>query len=49
MKAYVLFGCLKQFYHLSLCQPHRVILQSDIYLCLSVLCLIYDNVVLFHK
>ena len=28
--------CLKQLSHLSLCQPHRLILQPDIYLYLSV-------------
>ena len=39
---------LKQFCHLSLCQPHSLVLQSDINLCLSVLCLINDYLVLFH-
>ena len=39
---------LKQLCHLSLCEPHGLILQTDIKLCLSVLCLINDNLILFH-
>ena len=39
---------LKQLCHLSLCQPHCLILQPDIYLRLSVLGLIYDDFALFH-
>ena len=39
---------LKKFSHLSLCQPHRLVLQSDIDLCLSVFCLIDYNFVLVH-
>lgn len=33
---------LKQLCHLGLRQPHCVILQANIYLCLSIFCLVYD-------
>ena len=39
---------LKQLCHLCLRQPHGVILQTDIYLCLSILGLIYNDFVFFH-
>ena len=39
---------LKQFSHLSLCQPYGVVLQTDINLCLSVIGLIDDYLILFH-
>lgn len=35
---------LKQLCHLSLCQPHRLALQANIYLCLSVLCLFFIGI-----
>ena len=40
---------LKQFCHLSLSQPHGIIFQADIYLCLPVFRLIYNYLVFFHK
>ena len=40
---------LKKLCHLSLCQPHCLILQTYINLCLSVFCLIYYNFVFFHN
>ena len=46
----ILRGLLKQLCHLSLRQPHSLILQTDIHLCLSVLCLIYDDLIIrIHK
>lgn len=39
---------LKKNGHLGLRQPHRLVLQTDINLGLSVLCLIDDNLILFH-
>ena len=40
---------IKQNCHLSLCQPHSLVLQTDINLCLSVIGLIYHYFVLLHK
>ena len=40
---------LKQFCHLCLRQPHRIIFQADIYLCLPVFRLIYYYLVFIHK
>jgi len=40
---------LKQFCHLSLSQPHRIVFQADIYLRLPVFRLIYCYLVFFHK
>ena len=40
---------LKQFCHLSLRQPHSLILQAHIYLRLPVVGLIYYYFVLFHS
>ncbi len=38
---------LKQLRHLSLCQPHSLILQPDINLCLSIWSLIDNNLLIF--
>ena len=43
------FFTLKKYSHLTCCQPHGFILHTNIYLCLSVLGLINDNlIVLVH-
>ena len=39
---------LKQLCHLSLSQPYSFVFQADIYPCLSVIGLIYNDFVLFH-
>ncbi len=38
---------LKQLSHLSLCQPHGLILQPDIYQCLPIWSLIDYNLLIF--
>jgi hypothetical protein len=40
---------LKQFCHLSLSQPHRIVFQANVNLRLPVFRLIYNYLVLFHK
>ena len=47
--AYSLIITPEQICQLLTCQPDHVILQTNIYLCLTVLCLIYDDFTLFHK
>ena len=50
MSGYNRLILLEKLSHLSLCQPHSLILQSDINLCLSILCLIdYYLLLFFHN